>query len=89
MIRQIENPAEKKSIASQILYFLPEWLGIPESTAQYIEDSLSRPFFHLLGLDDHDFAPIFKCGRPHKIDVLGKDDAASAVVVHQFKAPCL
>ena len=45
MIRQIENPAEKKSIASQILYFLPEWFGIPESTAQYIEDSLSRPFF--------------------------------------------
>ena len=42
MIRQIENPAEKKSIASQILYFLPEWFG---STAQYIEDSLSRPFF--------------------------------------------
>ena len=32
MIRQIDDPQQKNNIARDILYALPEWFGIPEST---------------------------------------------------------
>ena len=44
-VRQMTLPDEKESIAARILQSLPEWFGIPESTAQYIRDSRSLPFF--------------------------------------------
>ncbi len=44
IIKQIENPTEKAAIAKQVLDDLPEWFGIPESTANYIEKSKNMPF---------------------------------------------
>lgn len=38
----IEDMQEKRAIARQILCALPEWFGIPESTRQYIEDSVDQ-----------------------------------------------
>lgn len=37
-IKEIENLSEKESIAKEILYDLPEWFGLPESTQNYIVD---------------------------------------------------
>lgn len=45
MVRQISEPCEKESIASRILYDLPEWFGRPESTRQYIKESRQMPFW--------------------------------------------
>lgn len=45
MIRLIEEVMSKKIIAEEVLYDLPEWFGIPESTREYIEDSVQMPFF--------------------------------------------
>ncbi len=44
IIKQIKKPTEKAAIAKQILSDLPEWFGIPESTADYIEKSQNMPF---------------------------------------------
>ena len=39
MIRQIDDPQQKKNSARDILYALPEWFGIPESTETYVQES--------------------------------------------------
>ena len=41
----ISNPEEKAAAAAQILQSLPEWFGLPESTAEYIETCRSLPFW--------------------------------------------
>lgn len=41
----IEDDEKKKQIAREILYDLPEWFGIPESTEAYIRESAEQPFF--------------------------------------------
>lgn len=45
MIRPICDPAEKEAIAAAILQALPEWFGLPDSTAEYIVQSRSMPFW--------------------------------------------
>ena len=45
MIRFITDKKEKEYIAREILNQLPEWFGIPESTAEYIEHSKDMPFW--------------------------------------------
>lgn len=45
MIRRIENPAERSRIAREILEKLPEWFGIPESTAEYVAACAQLPFW--------------------------------------------
>ena len=45
MIEFIIDPNEKARIAETILRDLPEWFGIPESTANYIEGSRGMPFW--------------------------------------------
>lgn len=45
MIKQIQNPEEKVSIANAVLGALPEWFGIPESTRMYVDNSRSMPFW--------------------------------------------
>lgn len=45
MIRQILNPEQKEQIAARILQDLPEWFGLPESTAAYIRDCRDMPFW--------------------------------------------
>ena len=43
-VQFITDKIEKKNISSKILYSLPEWFGIPEATANYIEQSAEMPF---------------------------------------------
>ena len=45
MIRRIDNPDECSQIAREILDTLPEWFGIPESTAQYVSGCASLPMW--------------------------------------------
>lgn len=45
MIAFITDPQEKKHIAAEVLASLPDWFGIPESTAEYIRESRSMPFW--------------------------------------------
>ncbi len=39
------DPTEKRRIAERILLSLPNWFGIPSSTAEYIESVMNLPFF--------------------------------------------
>lgn len=45
MIRFIYNIIEKEEIATKILHDLPEWFGLPDSTAEYIDKSKDMPFW--------------------------------------------
>ena len=45
MIIPINASAEKQQIASSVLYALPQWFGLPESTTEYIRESASMPFW--------------------------------------------
>jgi coenzyme F420-0:L-glutamate ligase/coenzyme F420-1:gamma-L-glutamate ligase len=42
---EIADPAERSRIAEAVLRDLPEWFGIEESTAKYIEDAATLPTF--------------------------------------------
>lgn len=43
MICRIDDPAERSRIAREILDKLPEWFGIPESTAEYVAQCAFLP----------------------------------------------
>lgn len=43
IIKRSVNDEDKKSIVKEILNRLPEWFGIPESTAEYIEKCAKLP----------------------------------------------
>ena len=43
-LREDFSPQERAAVASRVLAALPEWFGIPESTAQYVEDCKALPF---------------------------------------------
>lgn len=58
MIRQIDDPRQKNNIARDILYALPEWFGIPESTETYIRESAAQTMVASL---DGDRANGFLC----------------------------
>lgn len=45
MIQFIENKQQKEQIAKEILHNLPEWFGLPDSTAEYIRCSQDMPFW--------------------------------------------
>lgn len=45
MVIQIFDEQQKRQIARDILYSLPDWFGLPESTKRYIEDSAKMPFW--------------------------------------------
>lgn len=45
MVCEIIDPEEKETIATKILFALPEWFGLPESTRTYIEESKAMPFW--------------------------------------------
>ena len=38
-IREVINKEEKEEISKEVLYDLPEWFGLTESTENYIIDS--------------------------------------------------
>lgn len=45
MIAYIEDKKEKELIAKSILADLPDWFGLPESTAEYVKCSQDMPFW--------------------------------------------
>ena len=45
MIREITDRAEKRRISAAILAALPDWFGLPDSTAEYIKQSAGLPFW--------------------------------------------
>ena len=44
-IQKTENIEIKKLVCRKILHDLPEWFGIPENTADYINNSCKMPFW--------------------------------------------
>ena len=72
MIRQIDDPQQKKNIARNILYALPEWFGIPESTETYIRESAAQTMVASL---DGDRANGFLC-----LQQTGRDTVELAVM---------
>lgn len=44
-IRLITGTSFKQAIATSILADLPEWFGLPDSTTEYIQQSMNMPFF--------------------------------------------
>lgn len=72
-VNRVEDIDEKEKIAREILYDLPEWFGIPESTESYITDSKDMPYlaayvdgklagFIVLNATSKDTADIFVMG---------------------------
>ena len=45
MVHCITDPAERERIAAGVLAALPDWFGLPESTARYIRESRDMPFW--------------------------------------------
>lgn len=45
MIFTINNKQQKEQIARAVLFDLPEWFGLPESTDEYINCSKEMPFW--------------------------------------------
>lgn len=45
MIFTIEDKCQKEEIAREILSKLPDWFGLPESTAEYVKCSRDMPFW--------------------------------------------
>ena len=45
MIKFITDKDLKAEIAANILYSLPEWFGLPDSTEEYIQNSKEMPFW--------------------------------------------
>ena len=45
MIEFVLDKEKKESIAKEILFNLPEWFGLPESTETYISESKDYPFW--------------------------------------------
>ena len=72
MIRQIDDPQQKNNIARDILYALPEWFGIPESTETYIRESAVQTMVASL---DGDRANGFLC-----LKQTGRDTVELAVM---------
>ena len=44
VILKIDSDESKAHITRTILEALPDWFGIPESTEEYIADSMGKPF---------------------------------------------
>lgn len=72
-VKKVEDKDTKKKVAREILYDLPEWFGMPESTESYITDSQDMPYlaayadsklagFIVLNATSPDTADIFVMG---------------------------
>ena len=77
IVKEIIDKKEKENIAREVLYDLPEWFGLPESTENYIQESQEKPFlasfykdelvgFIVLGTSSPDCAEIFVMGVKKK-----------------------
>jgi len=76
-VKKIIDKEEKKKISKEVLFDLPEWFGMPESTQEYITDSQDKPFlasfyqdeivgFIVLNTTSPDCADIFVMGIKKK-----------------------
>lgn len=45
MVQWIEDPNRREQIAAQAMAALPDWFGLPDSTAAYIHESRAQPFW--------------------------------------------
>ena len=45
VVKAVENPELKETIASAVLNNLPDWFGLPDSTLSYIQDARELPFY--------------------------------------------
>ena len=82
-IKEITDKNEKETIGREVLYDLPEWFGLPESTKAYIKDSKDKDFlagfvegkvggFIVLNPTSSDTAEIFVMGvkkEYHRLDL--------------------
>jgi len=68
-IREIHAPHEKSAICGDILNALPNWFGIPESTADYIAGVCEKPFYGVFdGTDIAGFVSI-TVHSPHTAEI--------------------
>lgn len=44
-LRMVNDPLEKEQIAASVLADLPDWFGLPDSTANYVTQSKTMPFW--------------------------------------------
>jgi acetyltransferase, GNAT family len=81
-IREVINKKEKEEISKEVLYDLPEWFGLPESTKNYIIDSQDKPLlacyvndevagYIVLNATSKDCADIFVMGVKKKFHRAG------------------
>ena len=81
-IREVINKEEKEEISKEVLYDLPEWFGLPESTENYIIDSQDKPLlacyvndevagYIVLNATSKDCADIFVMGVKKKFHRMG------------------
>ena len=82
IVKEIFDSKEKERISREVLYDLPEWFGIPESTQAYICDSQSKPFvacfaddevagFIVMNATSEDCADIYVMGVKKKFHHMG------------------
>lgn len=82
VIKEIIDKKEKEQISKEVLYDLPEWFGLPESTKEYIKNSQDKPFlacyadnevagFIVLNATSKDTADIFVMGIKKKFHRMG------------------
>jgi len=82
VIKEIIDKKEKEIISKEVLYDLPEWFGLPESTKEYIKYSQDKPFlacyadnevagFIVLNATSKDTADIFVMGIKKKFHRMG------------------
>ena len=45
MVCFVRDKREREKIAREILSALPDWFGLPESTARYVRESCEQPFW--------------------------------------------
>lgn len=81
-IKEVNDKNEKETIAREILFDLPEWFGLPESTEGYIKDSKDKDFlagfvdekvagFIVLKPTSYDTSEIFVMGVKKEFHRLG------------------
>lgn len=81
-IKEVIDKKEKKEISKEVLYDLPEWFGLPESTENYIIDSQDKPLlacyvndevagYIVLNATSKDCADIFVMGVKKKFHRMG------------------
>lgn len=85
-IKEIDDRREKDAVSREVLYDLPEWFGMPESTEEYIHDSQEKPFlacyindelagFVVLNATSKDCAEIFVMGIKKQFHRMGLGSA--------------